>query len=201
MGGCFNDLMGHSKDSFHWEPWRLSERYEAAILQLAGIHKDCFLHTRLSLCLPCICPRNFSCCTFNIAHFQTGIARLSFSRALLHILTTPPEDFFFLLKRPHTQTLLLLKDKKGCQIFVSLPPSEFITSSVSVPSSPCGIADGLILENSLLHINVETQKKVCVSLLNRQSFQGTCAGRPRMGDVFENIQVVYTFGSDVETKL
>lgn len=31
MGGCFNDLMGHSKDSFHWEPWRLSERYEAIL--------------------------------------------------------------------------------------------------------------------------------------------------------------------------
>lgn len=53
MGGCFNDLMGHSKDSFHRDPWRLSERYEAAILLLAGIQRDLF-HTSLYLCV-CSC--------------------------------------------------------------------------------------------------------------------------------------------------
>lgn len=31
MGGCFNDLMGHSKDSFYWEPM-------AAIWKIWGCH-------------------------------------------------------------------------------------------------------------------------------------------------------------------
>lgn len=127
MGGCFNDLMDHSKDSFRWEPWRLSERYDAAIFIAGGDSGELVASRRpvpvFTLRFPT--PRRF---TLSVAHFLDCNSSAVFARALMHVLKTTSEDiypFFFTSSTqdlPHRRT-----EKELFDIFFSLPLPEVVS--------------------------------------------------------------------------
>lgn len=157
MGGCFNDLMGHSKDSFYWEPM-------AAIWKIWGCHfiaGGCFFLTPRCTC---VYPA-FSCATvFHAAYWIFHIFLLKeLRRRLLWLCCTfwqLPRDFFSL---PPFKDL---PPRNFCSLRGEKLLDFFVTSSSRVQHVLCLIPK-LSFWNSksfdtwrpFLHTNVEIEKR------------------------------------------